>query len=66
MVIAADQLRAGDIVEYGGVRHLVAEIRRPVGAAWPLAVDRDGWAIALGAQPLLVERQPAATMPVAA
>ena len=66
MVIAAEQLRAGDIVEYGGVRHLVAEIRRPVGAAWPMAVDYDGWAIALGAQSLLVERQPADTPLLAA
>ena len=56
MVIAAEQLRAGDIVEYGGARHLVAEIRRPCGAAWPMAVDRDGWAIALGSQLLRVER----------
>ena len=46
MVIAAEQLQAGDIVEYGGARHLVAEIRRPCGAAWPMAVDRHGWAIA--------------------
>ena len=59
MVIAAEELRAGDIVEYGGVRHLVAEIRRPCGAAWPVAVDDDGWAIALGGQQLRVERQPA-------
>lgn len=58
MVIAAEQLRPGDIVEYGGVRHVVAEIRRPCGAAWPMAVDHDGWAIALGTQPLLVERRP--------
>jgi hypothetical protein len=58
MVIAALQLQAGDIVEYAGVRHLVAEIRRPCGAAWPMAVDHEGWAIALGAQPLLVERRP--------
>jgi len=60
MVIASEQLRAGDIVEYGGARHLVAEIRRPCGAAWPTAVDGAGWAIALGAQLLVVERQPAA------
>ena len=58
MVIAAEQLRAGDIVEYGGTRHLVAEIRRPCGAAWPMAVDHDGWAIALGSQLLRIERQP--------
>ena len=59
MVIAAEQLRAGDIVEYGGARHLVAEIRRPCGAAWPMAVDHDGWAIALGSQLLRVERRSA-------
>ncbi len=40
----SEQLHAGDIVEYGGARHVVAEIRRPCGAAWPIAVDRDGWA----------------------
>jgi hypothetical protein len=57
MVIAAEQLRAGDIVEYGGTRQLVAEIRRPCRAAWPVAVDRDDWAIALGSQLLRVERQ---------
>ncbi len=61
MVIAAAQLEQGDIVEYGGVRHLVAEIRQPRGGAWPMAVARDGWAIALGTQLLRVERQPAAT-----
>ena len=59
MVIAAEQLRAGDIVEYGGARHLVTEIRRPCGAAWPMAVDHDGWAIALGSQLLRVERRSA-------
>jgi hypothetical protein len=59
MAIAAEQLRAGDVVQYGGIRHLVAEIRRPCGAAWPMAVDRDGWAIALGSQLLRVERRPA-------
>ena len=37
------------------------EIRRPCGAAWPMAVDGDGWAIALGGQLLLVERRPDAT-----
>ena len=57
MVIAAEHLRAGDIVEYGGARHLAAEIRRPCGAAWLVAVDRDSWAIALGSELLRVERQ---------
>ena len=36
MVIAAEQLQAGDIVDYGGARHVVVEIRRPSGAAWPM------------------------------
>ncbi len=62
MVITAEQLQAGDIVEYGGVHHLVAEIRRPCGAAWPMAVDGAGWAIALGSQPLLVDRQPVSAL----
>jgi hypothetical protein len=57
MVIAAEQLRAGDIVEYGGAPHLIAEIRRPCRAARPMAVDRHAWAIALGSQLLRVERR---------
>ena len=56
MIITADQVRAGDIVEYGGVRHLVIEVRRPGGAAWPLACDGAGWAIALGTQSIAVDR----------
>ena len=57
MIIEAEQVQAGDIVEYCGERHLVTEIRRPRGAAWPMALDGAGWAIALGSQPLSVERQ---------
>lgn len=57
MIIKAEQVRAGDIVEYGGERHLVTEVRHPCGAAWPMACDGAGWAIALGAQPLVVRRQ---------
>ena len=56
MVIRADHIRAGDIVEYGGERHLVTEIRRAAGAAWPVACDGAGWAIALGSQRLVVRR----------
>ena len=56
MIIEAEQVRAGDIVEYGGVRHLVTEVRRPSGASWPLACDGAGWAIALGHQQVVVQR----------
>jgi hypothetical protein len=54
VIIQADQIRPGDIVEYHGVRHLVSEVRRARGAAWPVACDGTGWAIALGTQPLIV------------
>jgi hypothetical protein len=54
VIIQADQIRPGDIVEYHGVRHLVSEVRRGHGSAWPVACDATGWAIALGTQPLIV------------
>ncbi len=54
VIIQADQIRPGDIVEYHGVRHLVSEVRRERGSAWPIACDATGWAIALGTQPLIV------------
>jgi len=56
MIIKADEVRAGDVVDYGGERHLVVEVRRAVGGAWAVACDGAGWAIALGAQPLEVRR----------
>ncbi|HEU4840166.1 MAG TPA: hypothetical protein VFT09_01960 [Ilumatobacteraceae bacterium] len=66
MIITADQVRAGDIVEYGGVRHLVTEVRRPGGAAWPVACDGAGWAIALGSQSIDVDRNADIHPPLAA
>ena len=54
VIIQADQIRPGDIVEYHGVRHLVSEVRRSRGSAWAIACDATGWAIALGTQPLIV------------
>ena len=54
VIIQADQIRPGDIVEYHGVRHLVSEVRRDRGSSWPVACDATGWAIALGTQPLIV------------
>ena len=66
MVIRANNLRAGDIVEHAGERHLVTEIRRSAGAAWPVACDGAGWAIALGSQLLVVRRPRPTTSPIAA
>ena len=66
MVIKAEQVRAGDIIEYGGERHLVIEVRRPSGGAWAVARDGAGWAIALGAQSLEVLRDHAARALLAA
>jgi hypothetical protein len=56
MIIEAEQVLAGDIVEYCGVCHLVTEVRRPSGASWPVACDGAGWAIALGHQRISVQR----------
>ncbi len=56
IIIQADQIRPGDVVEYHGVAHLVSDVDRRRGGAWPVARDGAGWAIALGAQPLRVLR----------
>ncbi len=56
MIIPADQVRPGDIVDYRGERHLVSEVRRFGGASWAVACDATGWGIALGAGPLHVHR----------
>jgi hypothetical protein len=54
--ISANQLRAGDVVSYGGQWHRITDVMRRVGGAWPIAVDGTGWAIALGDRPLSVRR----------
>jgi hypothetical protein len=46
--IHADELRAGDIVVYGGRNHHITRVDRRVGWSWPIAADSTGWAIALG------------------
>jgi hypothetical protein len=56
MIITADQVRAGDIVDYDGERHLVTDVHRPTGGSWAVARDGAGWAIALGQQALEVVR----------
>jgi hypothetical protein len=54
--IHADELRPGDIVEYHGQNHVICRVDRRDGAAWPVASDGTGWAIALGREFVLVER----------
>ena len=54
--ISANQLRAGDFVDYGGHWHRVTGVVRRVGGSWPVAVDGTGWAIALGDRPVRVRR----------
>ena len=54
--ISANQLRAGDIVDYGGRWHRITDVARRAGGAWPIAVDGTGWAIALGDRPVTVRR----------
>lgn len=56
ITIQANQVRPGDIVEWRGVPHVIRNVRRERGAAWPIATDDSGWAIALGAQPVHVLR----------
>ena len=56
IMIQADDLRAGDVVEYHGELHTVAHIDREVGWSWPVAFDDSGWAIALGGGLLRVDR----------
>jgi hypothetical protein len=52
--IHADELHAGDVVEYHGTRHRVAHVDRCAGWSWSVAFDDRGWAMALGHQPVLV------------
>ena len=54
--IHADQLRPGDLLDYGGRPHRITDVIRRAGSSWPIAVDGTGWAIALGQSPLSVWR----------
>jgi hypothetical protein len=54
--IHADELRPGDVVDYDGDLHVVTQVERADGWAWPIAADGTGWAIALGHQLIHVER----------
>jgi len=46
--IRADELRPGDLLDYGGQPHRITNVVRRSGSSWPIAVDGTGWAIALG------------------
>jgi hypothetical protein len=54
--IHADDLQAGDVIEYAGKRHLIALVDRRPGWLWPIAKDAHGWAIALEHQLIPVLR----------
>ncbi len=54
--IHADELRAGDLVNYDGRPHRITDVIRRPGSSWPIAVDGTGWAIALGNGPVSVWR----------
>jgi hypothetical protein len=45
--IHADELRPGDVLEYGGQTHRIVDVVRNSGWLWPIACDGTGWAIAL-------------------
>jgi hypothetical protein len=54
--IHSNELRPGDLLDYGGRPHRITDILRRPGSSWPIAVDGTGWAIALGNGPLSVRR----------
>ncbi len=56
IMIHADELRAGDIVDYHGCLHQVAHVERRDGWAWPVAFDDAGWAMAVGHEVVTVLR----------
>jgi hypothetical protein len=54
--VHADELRPGDLLEYGGRPHRITDVVRRAGWSWPIAVDGTGWAIALDHRPVSVLR----------
>jgi len=56
MMIVADELRPGDVVDYHGCLHQVVHVDRRDGWAWPVACDATGWAMAVGAELVVVDR----------
>ena len=56
--IHADEIVPGDVVVYDGHTHLITNVERGDGWAWPIAADGTGWAIALGHELIDVDRRP--------
>ena len=54
--IHAQDVQAGDIVDYGGEQHQVTHVDRHNGWSWPIAFDDAGWAMALGHDLVFVHR----------
>ena len=52
----ATEIKRGDVLLADGRRHRIVRVDLRLGWAWPIAVDGTGWAIALGDQPIEVER----------
>lgn len=57
ITIHTDELQPGDVVDDHGQRHRVAHIDRRAGWAWPVAFDDHGWAIAIGHDLVIVDRE---------
>jgi hypothetical protein len=56
ITIYADDLQAGDVIDYHGRRHHVTHVDRHDGWSWPVAFDDAGWAMALGHELVVVHR----------
>jgi hypothetical protein len=54
--IAADELRPGDVVVYGGHKRQITRVNWSDGWAWPIAADDTGWAMALDHHLIAVHR----------
>jgi hypothetical protein len=54
--IHADEIRPGDVLNYGGRPHWITNVARHAGWAFPVAMDGSGWAIALDHHLISVSR----------
>jgi hypothetical protein len=57
--IPADELQPGDALSWDGYYHTITYVERRGGWAWPIAGDETGWAIALGHDLIVVDREAA-------
>jgi hypothetical protein len=56
ITIHADEIRPGDLLNYGGRPHRTTDVSWHAGWAFPVAMDGAGWAIALGHHLITVSR----------